>query len=176
VNTDSPPGSFRCDLNETRLQSHPRCVVCAPESSGGLGLRFVTQKDGSVESCVDCGGGLEGYPQQLHGGVIALLLDSAMTNCLFAHGCVAVTGELKIRFRHPVATGQPAYVRAWIERSRPPLHLMAARVVQGGRIMASASAKFLERQRRWPSGTNPRWWIAWLKQHLRSSTGGSLEA
>lgn len=164
---DTSPRTSRDGAQEVRLRSHPRCVVCAPENLRGLGLRFVTRKDGSVESRFDCSPALEGYPQQLHGGVIALLLDSAMTNCLFAHGHVAVTGELKIRFRHPVSTSEVATVRAWIERSRPPLHAMTARVIQDGQVMASASAKFMERQRKWPSGTNPRWWIAWLREHLR---------
>ena len=160
----------RVGAQATRLRSHPHCVVCAPENSHGLGLQFVVRNDGGVESCFDCNTALEGYPQQLHGGVIALLLDSAMTNCLFAHGHAAVTGELKIRFRHPVATSQAVSVRAWIERSRPPLHVMTASVVQNGKVMASASARFMERPRKWPSGTDPRWWIAWLKQHLRCSS------
>lgn len=154
-----------------RRRSHPHCVVCAPENARGLGLEFVRRKDGGVESRFDCSKALEGYPQQLHGGVLALLIDSAMTNCLFAHGHVAVTGELKIRFLHPVATRQMISVRAWIDRSRPPLHVMRASVVQNERIMASASAKFMERRRKWPSGTDPRWWIEWLREHLRCSSG-----
>jgi acyl-coenzyme A thioesterase PaaI-like protein len=35
----------------------------------------------------------------LHGGVISSILDGTMTNCLFAHGTVAVTAELRVRFR-----------------------------------------------------------------------------
>ena len=38
-----------------------------------------------------------GFPESLHRGFVAVLLDSAMTNCMFAHGLVGVTGELKVR-------------------------------------------------------------------------------
>ena len=151
--TDPSPASLRSDTHELGLRWHPQCVVCAPDNARGLGLKFATRNDGSVESCFDCSAALEGYPHQLHGGMIALLLDGAMTNCLFAHGHVGVTGELRIRYHHPVRTSRVASVRAWIDRSRPPLHVMAARLVQDGEVMASASAKFMERPRRAPQRT-----------------------
>ena len=69
-----------------------------------------------------------------------------MTNCLFRYGHVAVTGELKIRYRHVVSVGGVASVRAWIGRARPPLRRVAAEVVQGGRVVATASAKFSDRR------------------------------
>jgi acyl-coenzyme A thioesterase PaaI-like protein len=128
------------------LHSHPHCVVCGRDHPWGLKLHFAIRPDGGVETSVDCSATLEGYPRLLHGGVIALLLDGAMTHCLFAHGRVAVTGGLTIRYHHPVETCQRATLRAWIKRSRPPLHLMAAALVQDGQVMASASAKFMERE------------------------------
>jgi acyl-coenzyme A thioesterase PaaI-like protein len=88
----------------------------------------------------------EGYPSQLHGGIIGLLLDAAMTHCLFAHGYVAVTGELRVRYRHPVDAQQNCLVRSWIRASRPPLRLVEAELVQEGRVKAMASAKFIDRR------------------------------
>jgi acyl-coenzyme A thioesterase PaaI-like protein len=87
----------------------------------------------------------QGYDGLLHGGVIAAVLDSAMTNCLFAHGIVAVTGELTVRFLHPVLLTHEAVVKANIKESFPPLHCMEARLMQNGRIVARASARFMER-------------------------------
>jgi len=124
---------------------HPRCFACDPNNRQGLRLKFHHRGDGSVESVVQCSEGLEGYPQELHGGIIGLWLDAAMTNCLFKHGCAAVTGELKVRYRHPMSTSDAVLVRAWVRRSRPPLHFMEARILQKGHTMAGASAKFMER-------------------------------
>ena len=87
---------------------------------------------------------LEGYPQTLHGGIIASLLDGAMTNCLFAHGHVAMTAELRVRYRKPVLIGPEMTIRAWITRSQPPLHLLEAELQQEGCAKAIASAKFFE--------------------------------
>ena len=88
---------------------------------------------------------LEGYPHVLHGGVICALLDGAMTNCVFASGSAAVTGDLHVRFRKPVATCGSATVRAWIEASSPPLYKLAAQLEQDGEIKATAKARFVER-------------------------------
>jgi acyl-coenzyme A thioesterase PaaI-like protein len=129
-----------------RRQLHRRCIVCGSTNGLGLQVDFVAQPDGSVSARLGCPGFLEGYPDTLHGGIIAAVLDGAMTNCLFAHGRVAVTGELSVRFRHPVVTNRPATVRAWIEDSFPILHLMAAELRQDDRVMARATAKFMEPQ------------------------------
>lgn len=129
------------------LRLHPRCVVCGQENSDGLQLQFSAQEDGSVEGSFDCNTAFEGYPDRLHGGIIALLLDGVMMNCLFAHGREAVTAELKVRFRSPVQTDRPARVRGWIERAAPPVFYLAAEVEQDGGVKASGTAKFMSAPR-----------------------------
>ena len=81
----------------------------------------------------------------LHGGVIASLLDGAMTNCLFAHGRAAMTGELNVRYRKPVVIGEEMLHSRLDQRSSPPLHLLAAELKQGDCVKAAATAKFMER-------------------------------
>jgi len=126
-------------------QAHPNCFVCGPGQGRGLRLRFVLLKDGSVQARFACSRAFEGYPGLLHGGIIASLLDGAMTNCLFAHGEQGITGELKVRFRHPVVTDRPAVVRAWIDRSLPPFHVLRAELIQDDWVKAKATGKFVER-------------------------------
>ncbi|RPI62864.1 MAG: PaaI family thioesterase, partial [Planctomycetaceae bacterium] len=97
----------------------------------------------------------EGYEDVLHGGVISSLLDGAMTNCLFAHGIVAVTAELVVRFRHPVAIDVPVSVIGRIVSSSPPLHITEAKVIQDGVVMAVAKAKFMEMHRKEGESSQP---------------------
>ena len=133
-------------LQHMRAQAHSNCVVCSTSNGRSLGLKFTASADGGVQARFDCAKAFEGYAGILHGGVIASLLDGAMTNCMFAHGIPAITAELHVRFRHPVAIDQVASVRAWIERSSRPLHMLRAEVVQGEQLRATASGKFME----WP--------------------------
>lgn len=136
--------SSQARLKTVRTQSHPYCVVCSQSNPLGLGLEFAVHPDGSVSASLHGHAALEGFEGCLHGGTIASLLDGAMTNCLFAHGYVAMTAELKVRYRKPVLIGQEILIRAWITRSQPPLHLLEAELKQEGCTKATASAKFFE--------------------------------
>ena len=131
-------------LQAIRAQVHSKCVVCSLSNRRSLCLKFAASDDGGVQACFDCGESFEGYAGMLHGGVIASLVDGAMTNCMFVHGLPAITAELNVRFRHPVVINQVAVVRAWIERSSPPLHLLKAEILQDGQLKAAASGKFME--------------------------------
>jgi len=126
-------------------RAHAGCVVCGATNRRGLGLKFAVGKDGSVRAGFRCSAALQGYPDYLHGGVVASLLDGAMTNCLFAQGQIALTAELKIRFLQPVLIAEPGVVRARIDRSHAGLHILRAEVSQGGRVKATAVGKFMRR-------------------------------
>jgi uncharacterized protein (TIGR00369 family) len=128
-----------------RAENHPFCMVCSGSNPLGLGLKFACEQDGSVSATFLGHPALEGFEGLLHGGVIASLLDGAMTNCLFAHDRAAMTAELKVRYREPVVIGEEMRIRAWIERSSPPLYFLAAELKQADCVKAVATAKFMER-------------------------------
>jgi acyl-coenzyme A thioesterase PaaI-like protein len=132
-------------LDAFRAQAHPRCVVCAPDHPAGWRIRFAAQPDGSVTGALAAGEMFAGYPDQLHGGIAAALLDGAMTNCLFARGLAAVTAELRVRYLHPITTQSPVTVRAWITESHPPLYLLHAEITQNHGVKTRARGKFMSR-------------------------------
>jgi len=122
---------------------HPFCFVCSASNPMGLALHYEPQPDGQVVASFIGHAALEGYPGRLHGGVIASLLDGAMTHCLFVHGIRAVTAELRVRYLDAVAGGERVTVRARLESSRHGLHHLAAELEAAGVIKARATAKFL---------------------------------
>lgn len=108
----------------------------------GLALRYAAAPDGSVSATFLGNPALEGYEGILHGGVVAALLDGAMTNCLFAHGIRALTGELRVRYRLPVLATEELMVRAWVERSWHGLFLLQSEILQSRVLKARAEGKF----------------------------------
>jgi uncharacterized protein (TIGR00369 family) len=122
--------------------SHRTCVICGQDNDRGLHLQFQRSLDDSVSSTFRCDPVYQGYTDMLHGGVVAAVLDDAMTNCLFARAIVAVTAELTIRYLLPVRTGDDATVRAWVVKSSSRLQIVAAELVQDGEVRAKAHAKF----------------------------------
>jgi uncharacterized protein (TIGR00369 family) len=132
-------------LSEVRNQGHERCVVCAPSHPLGLRVEYHADAGGVVHAEFPCHRVFQVYRGQLHGGVIAALLDGAMTNCLFAQGVEAVTGELTVRFLRPVKTDHVADVSARLSRVSHRLYILEAEVIQEQVPVARAQGKFLQR-------------------------------
>jgi SAM-dependent methyltransferase/acyl-coenzyme A thioesterase PaaI-like protein len=134
-------------LDETRQAAHPHCFLCGVENARGLGLDFHVRPDGAVQAAF--GGGLvfEGYPSTIHGGLLAALLDAAMTNCLFSRGIVAVTARLNVRYVEPGRPGSPLEVVADLDRSTRGLHYLSAEVRQAGHVVARSVGTFTDRTR-----------------------------
>ena len=131
------------DLARVRQRHHPRCFVSRPAESSGLGVHFVAQPDGSVAATIAGPSSWEGYPGLVHGGIIASLLDGALTNALFARGTVAVTAELSIRYRAPFPLGRTATVTGRVTRCAPRLFVGEACIASEDRIYASCTGKFM---------------------------------
>jgi acyl-coenzyme A thioesterase PaaI-like protein len=131
-------------LKKYQAQVHSHCRLCGQLNQNGFKLEFVTCEDGSVETEFACVREFMGYENHLHGGVIASLLDSAMTNCLFAQGKVAVTAELKVRYRKSVDINEKAVVRAWIDESLSKLYVLKAELLQNKIVKVTAIGKFMD--------------------------------
>ena len=126
-----------------KQEEHLHCLLCGQNNRRGLKLDFQPTADGGVETSLECSKTLQGYKDIIHGGVISALLDSVMTNCLFAHGIKALTAELKIRFSSPVKAKGTLRLKALIEKSFAHFYMLKAELCQGGSVKAKATGKFI---------------------------------
>jgi hypothetical protein len=60
-----------------------RCFACGADNPDGLHLEFLLAPDGSVVCFPAVSESFVGYPGYLHGGIIATLLDEAMSKAPF---------------------------------------------------------------------------------------------
>ncbi len=137
-------------METLQTREHPCCLFCGRGNPIGFKLDFRVDKPGSVRAVLSCGARFQSYGDTLHGGVTSALLDAAMTNALFSLEIVAVTGELTVRFLNPVALGREAEVFAELVGDSKPLYKLRAQVVQDGKPVARATAKFVDRG--WAAG------------------------
>jgi len=128
------------------LSGHGHCLLCGDFHPRSWQLSFEQTDDGDVRTLFVAGSDLQGYDNVLHGGVIASLLDAAMTHWLFHHGIQAMTGELRVRFLHPVACNVPVELRSRLLFSCPPLYHLRAEMRCGEQRMARAEGKFMRRK------------------------------
>jgi len=140
------PASVEGSDSVSARNGHGRCVLCGPLNPGSLQMSFQEDGEGAVGATFVARPEFQGYEGQLHGGVIASLMDSAMTHCLFHRGIQAVTGDLHVRFLHPIACRTTVELRAWLLFSCPPLYHLKAEITYEGEVMARAEAKFMRRE------------------------------
>src|SRR5574344_71215 len=130
--------------NDLQQKLHDTCLLCGDKNPIGLKLKFETLPDLSVKTEFASKFMFEGYKGFLHGGVIASLIDSAMTNCLFAHNVAAFTAELTLKYKQPVRCGGKVSVSAKLLKDYDPLYIVAAQVEQNGQVAVTAEAKFMK--------------------------------
>jgi uncharacterized protein (TIGR00369 family) len=128
---------------------HGGCMACGrtDRNPASLRLAFTSRPDGSVSAVHTTGVQHQGYTGILHGGMVSMLLDAAMTHCLFAHGIAAVTAELLVRFVAPVKIGQRVELTARLIETKRRTYRLEARLTCEARLMARATAKFLDASR-----------------------------
>jgi len=129
------------NLETMRENWHQQCFACG---ENGIAIKHAVSSENYLETVFFCDDKFRGYKDKLHGGMISTLVDSAMTNCLFAAGIAAVTGELNVRFAKPVSIGKKIYIKTWITISNSPLFVLKSELRQDGFLKCRANAKFMK--------------------------------
>ena len=128
-------------MKAMRDKWHKDCVVCGET---GMEIKHTVSSADCLETEFFCHKKFNGYNDRLHGGIITTLMDSAMTNCLFAAGIAAVTGELKVRFLKGVVLGKNVLVKARITNHKSPLFILESEMYQDGLLKCRAKARFMK--------------------------------
>ncbi len=123
--------------------SHRECFACGLGNDTGLGLHFETSTDGTATAIWQPSDRYRSYPDRLHGGLIATLLDCAMVHALFARGIGAATAEITIRYLQSVGLRETLHVTGSVVAESHGLFTCKADVHQGGTHAARATAKFM---------------------------------
>lgn len=123
---------------------HSRCFVCGRDNSRGLQIQYSSDPAGATAADWTPAGAWEGFQGIIHGGIVATVLDEAMSKAVAATKCEALTVELSVRYRHHVATGETLHVRGWIvERAKRLITTEAALTTADGSERTHAWARFL---------------------------------
>ncbi len=133
------------DTQQSSIQRivHLECFACGTTGPDRLGLVFSKAGEGRVVADCSISEYYQGYSGVVQGGIVATILDSAMTNCLFSEGIEALTAQLNVRYHKVLETGHPLHVEASLQATRGRLYELSATISQGGIPRASATAKFL---------------------------------
>lgn len=127
---------------------HRNCFACGSNNGMGLGLKFNKHEDGTVFGNFFADPKFEGYSGIIHGGIVATLLDSAMTHCLLMEDIPALTGRLSIKYSAPIRTGTVVKLEARIVDQFHEMFILEGKALVDGKRVASAEAKYRSMKRR----------------------------
>ena len=118
------------------------CFACGPRNPTGLHLIFKRLGEVVTTSFL----GLEehqGFPGYVHGGILTAILDEVMSRVALLENKWAVTAKLDVRFRKPVAIGEPLIAGAEKNRkSRGFLEVKGRIRLPDGQMAADAIGIF----------------------------------
>ena len=127
-----------------RARTQNGCVVCGQDNPYGLRIQYVLGCDGAVTAEWRPTENWEGFEGIVHGGIISTVLDEAMSKAVVAMNYEALTGELRVRFRHHVAAGENLRIRGWVvEKVKRLVKAEATLTAADGSERAHAWARFL---------------------------------
>ncbi len=120
------------------------CFGCGLENRTGLRLRFFTDSDNNVVCHLRLAARFAGPPGHAHGGIIATLLDEAMSKSNRARGIVAMTRHLEVEYLRPVPLGVPLTLTAQHTGTMGRRNHTEAQLADGsGQVLATAKAVFV---------------------------------
>ena len=122
-----------------------RCFGCGPQNPAGLHLEFLVAQDQTVVCMPTLGERFEGPPGLLHGGIIATLMDEAMSKAVRMRGVTAMTRQMEVEYLRPVHSGGVIRIEGRLVRSEGRKHWAEATILDPKHhVLASARGLFIE--------------------------------
>ncbi|HOW28551.1 MAG TPA: PaaI family thioesterase [Elusimicrobiota bacterium] len=134
-------------LSATDLSDDQMCFVCGSKNTLGLRMDWKSNGKETVAEFV-APKHLQGWKDILHGGIIATLLDEAMTRLIWEHVGPAVTAEMTVRYLAPAMIGEKFTVRGEIvDASKKLVSAKAEMIREDGVAVARAEGKTIRLSR-----------------------------
>jgi uncharacterized protein (TIGR00369 family) len=121
------------------------CFGCGDDNAAGLQLKFFVDEEQRVICRVRLSVRFQGPPGHAHGGIIATLLDEAMSKANRRRGIVAMTRHMSVDYRRPVPLESDLVLEGWSESDTGRKHRCSAEVRdESGTVLASSTGVFIE--------------------------------
>lgn len=127
--------------------AHNLCFGCGQANANGLHLEFLLAADGAAVSLPTVSAAFEGPAGCLHGGIIATMLDEAMSKAVRALGRSAMTRKMEVEYLRPVPSGARLRLEGRVVRSEGRKHWTEAVIADGKeKVLAQGSGLFIDVQ------------------------------
>lgn len=133
-------------MTEIRLEDDHYCFACGSENKDGLCIEWKVDGQTTTAEFVPQKK-FQGWKNILHGGIIAALLDEAMTRLAWIVCGGALTAEMTVRFLKPAIIGEKLFVYGKIVSENKKIVEMEASIYQekmDGILVARSTGKAIK--------------------------------
>jgi uncharacterized protein (TIGR00369 family) len=121
-----------------------RCFGCGQTNRAGLRLKFFVDEEHTIVCRVRLARRFEGPPGHAHGGILATLLDEAMSKANRQFGVLAMTRQMEVEYLKPVPLGTRLLLTGRHTRSSARKHHCEAQIEnEAGVVLARAKGLFI---------------------------------
>jgi uncharacterized protein (TIGR00369 family) len=121
-----------------------RCFGCGQTNRSGLRLKFFVDEEHTIVCRVRLARRFEGPPGHAHGGIIATLLDEAMSKANRQFGVLAMTRQMEVEYLKPVPLGKQLMLTGRHTGSSEKKHHCEAQLAnESGEVLARAKGLFI---------------------------------
>ena len=118
------------------------------DNPDGLQLKLTFDEDTkTVYGEFRCPPKFQGNPENVHPGILSVMLDEIMSHINGAMNFDTVTGELTVRYLQPAMIGENLYLRGWfVKKNRRVVENRAEIENEIGKIVARGKGKYIEKE------------------------------
>ena len=126
------------------LRTYTDCFVCGETNPAGVHAHFSEgEQPGEVRAEFVAAARHRGYPDRVHGGILASVLDETLGRAVAIRGHWTHTARLEVRYRQPVPVGARVVVSARQVHDRGRFVQAAGEArLDDGTVVAEASGLF----------------------------------
>lgn len=126
-----------------KLEDDHRCFACGTENPDGLRIEWKVEGNAMTGEFIP-EAKFQGWKGIVHGGILATLLDEAMTRLAGVLFGNAVTAEMTVRYQSPAPIGQKLFIRGELVKEGRILEMSSSIKDIKGVSIAKATGKVIK--------------------------------
>lgn len=136
-------------MKVTSKQRNSRmCFICGMDNPIGLKAQFYNMEDGSVKTMFQYKEEYQSFPQRVHGGLAATMLDELGLRALWAKNgedAFGVTMSMEVKYRKPVPYDQDLIGMGIVEKETSKFATMKTEIRdKSGVLLANAKVVYIK--------------------------------
>lgn len=124
------------------------CFICGMDNPMGMKTQFYNMEDGSVMTLFRYKEEHQSFPQRVHGGLAATMLDELGLRALWAQhgeGTFGVTMSMEVKYRKPVPYQEELVGRGIVIKDTPKFSVMKSEIYsRNGILLVNADVTYIK--------------------------------